>query len=287
MSMPGAGLPRLVATDLDGTVVRSDDTTSGYTKEVFARLRAAGSVVVVATGRGPRLTSLVLRDLPAAQFMVLGGGGRVVDLRDPSRPVILRDARLDGLVLLEILTALEAAVGPLNTLIEAGDGHGAPLWGDSDEFWPYPDVVEARVRAEALAGPVIKGFARHGEHDADALLAVANALVPLSVATVTQSGMGYIEICPPGVDKASGLAIVAETLGFQPTDVLAFGDMPNDLAMLRWAGYGRVAVANAHPEVLALADEVTGSNNADGVARYLDRLLAAEQRAAAPAALAS
>jgi hydroxymethylpyrimidine pyrophosphatase-like HAD family hydrolase len=134
-------------------------------------------------------------------------------------------------------------------------------------------VVEARIRAEALVGRVLKGFAHHCDYDADQLLAVARRLIDPGVATVTQAGLGYIEICPPGVDKASGLAVVAQALGVDPDDVLVFGDMPNDLPMFVWAGFGRVAVANAHAAVLAAADEVTLSNDADGVAVYLDAML--------------
>ena len=89
------------------------------------------------------------------------------------------------------------------------------------------------------------------------------------------AGLGYIEICPPGVDKATGLAVVVQALGVDPDDVLVFGDMPNDLPMFAWAGFGRVAVANAHPDLRAAADEVTLSNDDDGVARYLARMLGA------------
>lgn len=271
--MPRCDLPKLVATDLDGTLVRGDDTVSAYTHGVLARVKAAGIPIIGATGRGPRLTELVRTDIPAADFLVMGGGGRVVDVREPEFPVVLRDERLDGQVLAEILAALEAVVGPLSVLVEAGDEPLAPLWGDPDPAWRYPEVVEARVRREALNGPIIKGFARHASHDADALLAVARRVVPPDLATITQAGLGYIEICPPGVDKASGLAVAAIALGVDPDDALVFGDMPNDLPMFRWAGFGRVAVANAHPDVLALADDVTLSNDADGVAVYLAALL--------------
>jgi hydroxymethylpyrimidine pyrophosphatase-like HAD family hydrolase len=75
------------------------------------------------------------------------------------------------------------------------------------------------------------------------------------------------------VHKATGLAVVAESIGVDPADVLVFGDMPNDVTMFEWAGWGRVAVANAHPAVKAVADEITLSNDEDGVAKYLDRLL--------------
>ena len=76
--MRSSGLPKLVATDLDGTLVRSDERVSAYTRDVLERVRAAGIHVVGATGRGPRLTELVRSDIPAADFLVMGGGSRVV-----------------------------------------------------------------------------------------------------------------------------------------------------------------------------------------------------------------
>ncbi len=268
------GLPKLIATDLDGTLVRSDDTVSAYTHDVLARVKAAGIRIVGATGRGPRLTGLVRTDIPSADYLVLGGGSRVLDVTDPGETLVLRDERIPGDVLARVLTDIErACAGTLSILIEAGDGPESPLWGDPDPAWRYPDAVEARVRADCLTGPVIKGFARHPAHDADGLLEIARRAVPPDVASITQAGLGYIEICPPGVDKATGLAVVVNALGVDPGDVLVFGDMPNDLPMFAWAGFGRVAVANAHPLVRAAADEIVGSNDDDGVARYLARML--------------
>ncbi|HEX8632087.1 MAG TPA: HAD family hydrolase [Catenuloplanes sp.] len=271
--MPRPGLPKLIATDLDGTLVRSDDTVSAFTHEVLDRVRAAGIPVVGATGRGPRLTELTRNDIRAADYRVMAGGGRVVDQSDPAGPVTLRDERLSGATLADILAALESEVGPMTVMVEALDGHDAPLWGDRDPMWRYPTAVEARPRTECLAGDVIKAFARTINHDVDTLLAVAARLVPGELATVTQAGLGFVEICPPGVDKATGLAVVAQSLGVDPDDVLVFGDMPNDLPMFEWAGWSRVAVCNAHPLVRAAADEITLRNDDDGVAIYLDRLL--------------
>ena len=271
--MTRPGLPKLIATDLDGTLVRDDETVGAYTGEVLGAVRAAGIRIVGATGRGPRLIRLTRRDIPSADFLVMGGGGHVLDVSDPDRPGVLCDRRLDGAVLAGTLTAIEAVTGPLSVLVEAGDTHDAPLCGDPDPTWRYPDLVQSATRAEALRGPVIKGFAKHPVYDADALLAAARAAVPAAIASITQAGLGYIEITPPGVDKAAGLAVVAAALGVDPDDALVFGDMPNDLPMFAWAGFGRVAVANAHPTVLTAADEITSSNNDDGVARYLDRML--------------
>ena len=102
--------------------------------------------------------------------------------------------------------------------------------------------------------------------------ALADCLHGLAEST-NSSSSGMAEVSALGVTKASGLAWVAERCGVAAVDVVAFGDMPNDLPMFGWAGWSRVAVANAHPEVLAMADEVTVGNDEDGVAVYLDRLL--------------
>ena len=268
--MAKPGLPKLIATDLDGTLVRNDDTVSAYTHEVLGRVRAAGIRIVGATGRGPRLTSLVRNDIRDADFLVLAQGGWVIDQQLGQ---VLRSARLPGRDLATALTDLEAEVGPLSVMVEALAHDDAPLWGDFDPTWRYPVVVERRPRAECVTGDVIKAFARSFEYDVDDLLAVAQRVIPMHVASVTQAGLNYIEICPPEVDKGTGLAVVAEAVGVDPADVLVFGDMPNDLPMFAWAGWGRVAVRNAHPAVLAVADEVTLTNDEDGVAVYLDRLL--------------
>jgi hydroxymethylpyrimidine pyrophosphatase-like HAD family hydrolase len=266
------GLPRLVATDLDGTLVRSDETVSDYSISVLRKVREAGIIVVGVTGRGARLIELCRRDLPEADFFVLAQGGYVVDQRDLDVTRVLRRAQIPGGDLAEALRLLEQAAGPLSVLVEALDAPRSPLWGDSHVVWPYPEWIPYD-RALALSGPAYKGFAHAEGISADELLAVAREVVPPTLATVTQAGLGYVEITAPGVDKASGLAVVAAELGILPEDVCVFGDMPNDASMFGWAGWRRVAVANAHPEVLALADEVTASNDADGVAAWLETLL--------------
>jgi Cof subfamily protein (haloacid dehalogenase superfamily) len=264
------GLPKLIATDLDGTLVRSDDTVSAYTHEVLDRVRAAGIRIVGATGRGPRLTSLTRRDIRVADFLVLAQGGWVLDQAESA--YLLR-SRLSGPALVEVLARLEAEVGRLSVMVEALEHDDSPLWGDFDPTWRYPVVVERRPRAACLTGDVIKAFVRSFDHHVDDLLEIAHRIVPPEVASVTQAGLNYVEICPANVNKGTGLAVVAESVGVDPQDVLVFGDMPNDLPMFAWAGWSRVAVSNAHPSLMAVADEVTLSNDEDGVAVYLDKLL--------------
>jgi hydroxymethylpyrimidine pyrophosphatase-like HAD family hydrolase len=138
--------------------------------------------------------------------------------------------------------------------------------------WPVPaDTVVAAVEA-LIAEPAVKLMLRHDEFLADALLTRAREVVGhLAELSHSNSADGLLEISAAGVSKASALAHVCSERGIEREDVIAFGDMPNDLAMLEWAGHA-VAVANGHPDVLAAADEVTASNDDGGVARVLERL---------------
>ena len=91
------------------------------------------------------------------------------------------------------------------------------------------------------------------------------------VATATYSWEGgLVEVSAPGVSKRSALEWIAEDIGVDASEVVAFGDMPNDVEMLRWAGLG-VAMGNAEDGVKSVADEVTADNNSDGVAQVLER----------------
>jgi hydroxymethylpyrimidine pyrophosphatase-like HAD family hydrolase len=262
--------PRLVATDLDGTLVRGDETVSEYAQNVLRKVRESGVVVVGVTGRGPRLIELCRRDLPDADFWVLAQGAYVLDQRGgEDAPRVLRRERLAGADLGTAFELIEAAVGRLSVLVEGLELPREPLWGDADVVWPYAEWVPY-PRAAALAGPVYKGFAVASHLTADELLAIAREVVPAQLATVTQAGLGYIELTAPGVDKGSGLAVVAADLGIDPAETVVFGDMPNDEPMFAWCRGRRIAVANAHPSLLALADEVSAANDDDGVAAWLE-----------------
>jgi hydroxymethylpyrimidine pyrophosphatase-like HAD family hydrolase len=123
-----------------------------------------------------------------------------------------------------------------------------------------------------VSQPSVKLLLRHGDLMADELLQRARGLVGhLAELSHSNSADSLLEIAAAGVSKASALTRVCAERGIASEEVVAFGDMPNDLPMLRWAGHA-VAVANAHPELLAAADEVTSSNDEAGVARVLERL---------------
>jgi hydroxymethylpyrimidine pyrophosphatase-like HAD family hydrolase len=143
--------------------------------------------------------------------------------------------------------------------------------------WPYPEPAHLLPRDQVLPpGPVLKVFLRSPALGQDELLARARQAVDPAEAELTHAGLGFIEVLPPGVTKATGLAVALQHYGVALGDVVVFGDMPNDLPMLgavRAAGGRSVAVANAHPDVRAAAEHLTSGDDADGVARYLEALL--------------
>ena len=264
-------MPRLVATDLDGTLVRSDGTVSQRSHDVLSRLSAAGVTIVGITGRGPRLLELCRRDVPSAHWLVLAQGGFIYGAngRGPMTP--WRSTLMPGARAAEVVAHVERGVGPLTVLVENDSSHEAPLMGDVIADWPFPVPIIAAERHVAFAGDAVKAFLRSDAIPAVELLPVARGLVPLDWCAMTEAGIGFVEVCPPGVDKGAGLSYVAQRAGVSLSDTLVFGDALNDLPMFAVAGR-RVAMAAAHPQVTAAADEVTSGNDDDGVAEYLERL---------------
>jgi hydroxymethylpyrimidine pyrophosphatase-like HAD family hydrolase len=238
---------------------------------------AARIPIVGATGRGPRLLDSVRVALDGRGVAVLAQGGYVVDLE---RDEVLRTVGLPREHALRVIERIEAVAGGLVVAVEdAAEQAEArrPLRVQHGFDWPYPEPAHLLPRDKVLPpNPVLKVFLRSPGLGQDELLARARTVVDPAEAEVTHAGLGFIEILPPGVTKATGLAVALDHYGLGFGDVLAFGDMPNDvplLAAVRDAGGRAVAVANAHPDVRAAAAEVTSGNDVDGVARYLEAVL--------------
>jgi Cof subfamily protein (haloacid dehalogenase superfamily) len=263
-------LPRLIATDIDGTLLRDDRTLSRRTSAVLARIAAAGTPVVLVTGRPIRWLPLVYEQL-AEPLPAICANGAVV--YDPVADKVLRADPLAPELLAEVARRLRAEVPGVSFAVEIVDSRQMRHEAHYPLRWD-PDLEAIRAiesPEELLAVPAVKVLARAGEQDPDTFVrVVAGALQGLAEATHS-SYSGLVEISAAGVTKAAGLAWYAAGLGIDERDVLAFGDMPNDVPMLTWAGRA-VAVANAHPAVLEIADEVTGANEVDGVAAYLEQL---------------
>src|SRR6185312_1481484 len=201
----------------------------------------------------------------------------VVDLE---RDEVLRVVGLPRAQAMAVIEQIEAVTGPLVLAVEdAAEQAEArrPLRVQHGFNWPYPEPAHLLPRDRVLPeGAVLKVFLRSSALGQDELLARAQQVVDPALAEVTHAGLGFIEVLPPGITKASGLGVALARYEVDFRHVLVFGDMPNDLPMIaavREAGGHAVAVANAHPAVRAAAPELTSGNDAEGVARYLEAVL--------------
>jgi Cof subfamily protein (haloacid dehalogenase superfamily) len=266
-----AGIPyRLIATDLDGTLLRPDGTVSQRTREALAAVTAAGAAHIVVTGRAVPWTRHVLDDLGYRGLAVCGQGAQVYHAGEHR---LLTSLTLDRQIAGLALAKIEAEVGPL-LLAASRDGlDGEVLVGPGyrahEGPLPYQPIHDA---ADLWSAPLNKVYIQHPTLGDDELAEAAEQAAG-GLVGVTMAGEGIVEILPLGLNKATGLSLAARRLGVKGADTIAFGDMPNDIPMFAWAAHG-IAMANAHADVKAVADEVTLSNEEDGIAVVLERLLA-------------
>ncbi|MGH3682827.1 MAG: HAD family hydrolase, partial [Natronosporangium sp.] len=272
----GTILPRLIATDLDGTLLRSDGSLSTRTAAALRLAARAGIPVVPATARPLRW----LADYPLlrAAYRVVFANGAVV--YDPRGGAVVARHLLTPPALAGLVRQIVAAVPVAVFAVEPGDGRlhrhqpTYPVRSDLRQLGVAPAELP-----ELVAEPAIKLLVKAPGMATAELLARVVAAAGRSAEASVSALDGPVELAAPGVTKATGLAAVAAELGVPPAGVVAFGDMPNDLPMLAWAGYA-VAVGNAHPDVLAVADEVVGSNDQDGVASWIEARCALGQATA-------
>ncbi|WP_210581109.1 HAD family hydrolase [Streptomyces sp. GESEQ-4] len=260
----------LIATDLDGTLLRGDDTLSDRSLAALAQVTASGARHLVVTGRpAPRVRPL-LDILGSGGLAVCGQGAQVYDA---GADRLLWSVTLDRELAETALGKIEAEIGQVYAAVDQDGVDGLTLI-EPGYLMPHPTLPAVRVgrRDDLWCAPISKVLLRHPALSDDELASTARAVVG-SLATVTMSGPGTVELQPCGVTKATGLALAAEHLGLGPGQTVAFGDMPNDIPMFDWAAHG-VAMANAHPELKAVADEITLSNEDDGIAVVLERLFA-------------
>ena len=259
---------RLVASDLDGTLLRSDGTVSSRTAAAVESVAAAGVHVVLVTARPPRWVRDVAGMLRCHPLVICSNGASVFDVTSGE---VVAEHPIPKAAALEIVRRLRAVLAHVALAVESGlvTGYEPDYVGT----WARPeDSVVADAEA-LLERPVCKLVFRHGEVEDHWKVMERVREVVGGLGEVTSSGPDApIEIAAPGVSKALGLEGVAGRLGVGAHDVLAFGDMPNDLPMLAWAGRS-VAPANAHPDVLSVVDRVTSDCDHDGVAEVLEELV--------------
>jgi Cof subfamily protein (haloacid dehalogenase superfamily) len=278
-------LPRLIATDLDGTFLSSDGTVSDQNAAAVKAAQRAGITVVFATGRPVRWLE-VIRDLPGGHPTVIASNGAV--LYDTAAGEFLDRIYLDPTVLLDAVSRIRAAVPGAAFGFESGttfahETHyamsppvglslarqrseqrndvGADLTGDAEELARGTDYVKMLVQHRGIRPDELLESIR--ELLGDALTATHSA----------SRDVGLVEVSAAGVSKASMLRRYCARLGVDARDVAAFGDMPNDVAMLSWAGMPYV-VANAHPLLRRGQFPIVPANDESGVGRTIQGWLA-------------
>ncbi|MEU2432267.1 HAD family hydrolase [Streptomyces sp. NPDC007861] len=260
---------RLVATDLDGTLLRSDDTVSERTRDALTAAAAAGAAHIVVTGRAVPWTRHILDDLGYQGLAVCGQGAQVYHAGEHKLLTsVTLDRQLAGLA----LAKLEAEVGPL-ALAASRDGlDGEVIAGPGYQVQEGPLPIRPFTDpGELWAAPLNKVYIQHPELDDDTLARIARQTSG-GLVDVVMAGAGIVEILPLGLSKATGLSLAARRLGVKSSQTIAFGDMPNDIPMFAWSAHG-VAMANAHDDLKAVAHEITASNEHDGIAVVLEQLL--------------
>lgn len=264
---------RLVATDIDDTLLRTDKTITPRTRQMLTRAQNAGLPVVLATARPPRTLRTVAEDVGIGGLAIACNGAMIFDLDRGvlDEAAIMYHAPIPPAVAHQVIHRLRAALPAVACAWEAGLRFGCePAY---ERLRPSARQQGA-WRADALDladTPLTKLMALHPTLTGDALLAEVRAVAGEGV-VCTHSGMPLVEISAAGVDKATGLAALCDLQAVPQAAVVACGDMPTDLPMLRWAGVG-IAVANAHPDLLAEADAITAGNDDDGVALALAAIL--------------
>jgi hypothetical protein len=259
--------PRLVATDLDGTIVRSDGTVSARTVAALSRVEEAGATVVLVTGRPPRWMSGIAEAVAHHGLAICANGALVYDLHTEE---VVEQHLIPVETLREAIARLRTALPGLGFAVEYQDGIVFESCYDRAGWDRSPKIGRIADGEELLARPCAKLLARHPSAGPDELLEHALRAVGDIVTPTHSNGIRLLEISALGVSKATSLARLCAQRGIAAEDVVAFGDMLNDLPMLTWAGRP-YAVANAHPDVLATVPGRTDSNDEDGVAQVLER----------------
>ena len=265
-------LPKLIVTDLDGTLLPESKTLTPYTQQVFAELQARGVRLGLATGKFLHLTAPYGEALGEDTALIALDGARVGHVRDNGHHVNgIRAERV-----LEVLERYQDAAD--NLFLDSGNDELVLRHRDED----FPHVIrhwatllravdDARAHVVGASGIVAlygdKAVMRQIAHTA----AGAYPDVKVHYFDTVLYGGGRVTFQPGGITKATGLGRLREQLGVAAQETMVFGDWYNDVPLFQ-AGCVNVAMDNAVPEVRALAHHVTDEDcEQDGVARFLSR----------------
>ncbi|MFJ4223153.1 Cof-type HAD-IIB family hydrolase [Microbacterium sp. NPDC089695] len=265
---------RLIATDLDGTLLTSAVDVSPRTRAALDAARARGIHVVPVTARQPIGLRAIAGGAGFDGWALCSNGAFATHLAD-GRMLFAEELPAD--TIRTLAAALRESIPDLlfASVREGGETfvaqHGYAEIADMTDHKRDPRTMGGVALDRVLDAPSLKLVIRHPELAPPAVFEALRAL-GLAGFEATLSGAPFVEVMAEGVTKATGLARLCEHLDIDRADVVAFGDALNDVEMLHWAGHG-VAMANAEDAVKAAADETTASNDDDGVARVIERML--------------
>lgn len=258
--------PKLVALDVDGTLVTFANELSPAVRDVVRRVHAAGIPVVIATGRAVHGVMDVLGKLGLDREpgLAVSSNGSVVFTVDPLE--IVHATTFDASD--AVRRVLEQVPDALVAVEEVGVGYQVNRPFPEGELGGATRLADLN---EMIGQPVTRVIVRAPDHDTETF----HAMVADLGLDDTNYYIGYtawLDLAPEGVSKASGLQFVCDSMGIDPADVLAVGDGNNDVEMLRWAGRG-VAMGQGPDEVKAAADAVIGGIDEDGLVAELEQYL--------------
>lgn len=268
--------PKLIASDIDGTFINDAERVPPELAELVGSLDGRAQFVL-ATGRPYRWIEPVVQQLRVRPMCVCSNGAVIFD---SATSTVIKAIELEPETMKEFARQAQLALadaGGASVAVELAEpidlpqGRSNYLLGNGflDAFESTEGI--ALSDEEVLARPAVKMLLRNCHLTAAEMYERVAPAVSADLAEITFSiEEGLLEISPKGVHKAAGLAYLTEFFGIDAQDVVAFGDMPNDIEMLSWAGLG-VAMGNAADVVKQAADEITGSNNEAGVAQVLSR----------------
>lgn len=256
--------PRLVALDVDGTMVDWENQMTDAVRDSIHALRETGVHVVISTGRAIPGVLDAARNLGLAEGIAVASNGAVVHTYPPVD--VVHTVTFDASE--AVKRVLEHIPDALVAVEEVGTGYRV-----SKPFpdWEIEGDVEIQTVDELVAEPVTRVIIRAPDHDVEEFGKLVEGL-GLSGVNYNIGYTAWLDLAPDGVSKASGLEVVCGRLDVARADVLAVGDGMNDLEMLRWAGRG-VAMGQAVDAVKEVADDVTGTVTDDGLAAELRRWL--------------
>ena len=260
--------PKLVATDLDGTLLHSDGTVTDRTREVLDALDRRGVTVVFVTGRPIRWMEPLWHHVGDHGLAICSNGGIVYDV--PGRSVV-QARTIPRDVGLKVASLVRDAIPGTMFALEQTDGFAKePTFLPRGEDATRPELRIGPLE-EVFDDTVVKMLALHTELPPEEYWASVEQLVGGFVTTTWSAVGALVEMSGAGVTKASTLELICAERGISAEEVVAFGDMPNDLAMLQWAGTS-YAMANGHPTTIAAAQHTAPRHDEDGVAQVLEEL---------------